>query len=124
MAKRSYDFDGLKKESVKAVYEGVCAICGCDDKETLHIDHWIAGNKDDDGVCLCAFCNGKKGNKYVFELFRPAPKAPLNVITHAEYKYQIAANREAFELWLQQFQFTKRGLKYTINKFKNYQAPY
>ena len=124
MAKRSYDFSANQKEIVKAYYGHICAACGCDDKDTLHVDHWIAGSESDDGVCLCAFCNTRKGDKYVFEKFRLPPKSPLNVITHAEYKYQVEANRIAFESWLQQFRFVKAGNKYRIEKFKNYEAPY
>ena len=124
MAKRSYDFSANQKEIVKAYYGHICAACGCSDKRIMQVDHWIAGDSQDDGVCLCPFCNNVKADKYVFEKFRLPPKAALNVITHSEYEYQVEANRIAFEAWLQQFRFVKPGGKYRIEKFKNYQAPF
>lgn len=123
MAKRSFDFTESQKWAILAFYNNVCAACGADD--ALHADHWIAGESADDGVCLCAHCNvAVKGGKYIPEFFRLPPRDALNVVTHAEYKAQVAANRKAFAEWAAQFRFTVKGKHYRTDKFRQYNAPY
>lgn len=100
MARRDFDFTKPQKFVIIAYY-GVCAACGADDG--LQADHWIAGDATDEGVCLCYACNYAKSNTKVPAELRLAPRKPLDVITHAEYKLQIAANREAFANWVSKY---------------------
>lgn len=123
MASRSFDFSDSKRDAIIRYYNGVCAACGADD--ALHADHWIAGDSEDEGVCLCSFCNVKaKGAKFIPNRFRLPARDSLNVVTHAEYKAQVKENREAFVKWTNQFRFTKPGKTYNWKNFKDFVAPY
>lgn len=117
MASRNFDFSESQKTQILAAYGFVCAACGADD--ALHADHWAAGDSEDAGVCLCEFCNVKaKGGKVIPENFRLQPRKPLNVVTHAEYRAQVAANRESFQIWAAQFRFVVKGKQYRWSKFQ------
>jgi hypothetical protein len=98
MARRAFDFTESQKTEIRAQYNFVCAACGADD--ALHIDHWVAGDSNDAGVCLCYACNLVKGNARIPANLRLAPRNPLDIISHTEYRLQVAANREAFARWV------------------------
>ena len=118
MARRDFDFTTAQKASIIA-YFGVCAACGADD--ALQADHWIAGDSADEGVCLCQHCNVVvKRNVYIPETFRLPYRAALNVVTHAEYKAQVAANREAFAKWVAMFKYFVKGKEYRSNKITHF----
>jgi hypothetical protein len=122
MARRDYDFSKAKKDQIKAWYGFTCAACGAD--RNLSADHWIAADVNDQGVCLCNVCNGVKASINIPEIFRLAPKARLNIVTHAEYNMQIDANQEAFAKWVSQFRGFVKGRQYNLKNLKNYDAPY
>jgi hypothetical protein len=123
MARRDHDFSASQRESIIAYHNFTCAACGADD--SLHADHWISGDASDEGVCLCANCNVVvKGAKYIPELYRLPVRGALNVVTHAEYKAQVAANRKAFASWANQFRYTKKGNSYNWKNIKNFVAPF
>jgi hypothetical protein len=123
MARRSHDFTPAQRESIIRFHNYVCAACGADD--ALHADHWISGDSQDEGVCLCEFCNVKaKGAKYIPNKFRLPARDSLNIVTHAEYKAQVKANREAFAAWTNQFRFLKPGKTYSLKRVKHFDAPY
>lgn len=114
MARRDFDFSPAQKVTIIA-YFGVCAACGADD--SLQADHWIAGDSADEGVCLCHHCNVTvKRNIYIPECYRLPCREPLNVITHSEYKAQVAANREAFAKWVSMFKYFVKGKDYRSKK--------
>jgi hypothetical protein len=94
---RDFDFTESEKNAVKAEFNFVCAACGADD--SLHVDHWIAGNKDI-RVCLCYACNGAKGKTAIPAKMALKPRNALNVISHSEYKFQVEANRKVFAKWV------------------------
>jgi hypothetical protein len=98
MARRAFDFSPAQKAQVLAQFNFVCAACGADDG--LHVDHWVAGDSQDAGVCLCQACNLVKGNVSIPQNLRLTPRLPLDVISHIEYRLQVAANREAFARWV------------------------
>lgn len=123
MARRDHDFTDAQRETIIRYHNEVCAACGADD--ALHADHWISGDSQDEGVCLCAFCNIKaKGAKYIPEMYRLPARDSLNVVTHAEYKAQVKANREAFVKWTNQFRYFKQGKTYNLRNIKHFSAPY
>lgn len=113
MARRDFDFTKAQKFVIIAYYGGVCAACGADDG--LQADHWIAGDSSDEGVCLCYACNYAKSNTRVPIELRLTPRESLNVITHQEYKQQVAANREAFANWVSKY---RCAAKLKTNYFK------
>ena len=125
MGRRSFDFSDTQREIIIAYHGYVCAACGCDDSELLHADHWLSGDSQDEGVCLCAFCNVKaKGAKYIPNIFRLPVRDSLKAITHDEYKARVKANRSAFQIWANQFRFFKQGKAYNLKKIKHFEAPY
>ena len=97
---RSYDFSETKKERVKAAFSHTCAACGSDDPMMLSVDHWIAANKTDSGVCLCLYCNTIKGAAKIPESLRLNPRGKLKALLRDEYALQMAANREAWGVWV------------------------
>ena len=123
MARRAHDFTESQRKTIIAYHNFTCAACGADD--SLHADHWLSGDASDDGVCLCEYCNVKaKGKKYIPNMYRLPARDSLNVITHAEYKAQVATNRKAFASWANQFRFTKKGHSYNWKNIKHFVAPF
>jgi hypothetical protein len=123
MARRDHDFTIAQREAIIRYHNETCAACGADD--ALHADHWISGDSQDEGVCLCEFCNVKaKGAKYIPNKYRLPVRDSLNIVTHAEYKAQVKANREAFVAWANQFRFFKPGKAYNHRKIKQFKAPF
>jgi len=123
MARRSHDFKPYKRDMILNWHNNVCAACGADD--ALHADHWISGDSEDEGVCLCEFCNVKiKGDKYIPNKFRLIARDSLNIVTHAEYKAQVNANRKAFMEWANQFKYCKPDRKVNLKHIKHFVSPY
>jgi len=108
MAHRKYDFSEAEKTRIKQAFGYICAACGSDDPDNLSADHWLSGDASDSGVCLCLFCNTVKGKTAIPESLRLNPRNPLKVISHPEYRLQVAANRKAFGVWVNFYRGTNR----------------
>ena len=123
MARRSHDFTAAKKFVVKEYYGNVCAACGEQNARLMQADHWISGESNDDGICLCVYCNVNiKGSVYIPEFFRLSPRAA--VPQGESYIAQVHANQDAFEAWVAQFRFCVKGKAYRNEKFKPLVTPW
>lgn len=121
MSKRGdWEWTKEEKDAIFASFGGICAACGSDDPETLEADHWLFGSKSHGGVCLCGPCNRAKGKALVPVELRLKRKNPLNIVTHAEYKIQIAANRAEWGIWVGKY----RGVKGNPYKLNHFIAPF
>lgn len=123
MASRDFDFTPTQKDAIKRYYGNTCAACGDSNERNLQADHWIAGDSQDTGICLCAYCNVNiKGSKYIPEMFRLIPREAVKI--DAAYLGKIHENQDAFKLWVAQFRFFRKNGKYNLRKIKFFEAPY
>ena len=123
MTRRAYDFSDAKKQDVKEAFNTCCAACGNADSRALTVDHWIAGDANDAGVCLCQYCNTTiKGNIPAPEKFRLVSRQPL--AQDAAYLGKMHENQDAFQAWINQFRFFREGFKYNLKKIQPLKTPY
>lgn len=123
MARRSFDFHPATRAVILDYYGNVCAACGEQNARLMQADHWIAGESQDDGVCLCVYCNvSVKGNIYIPEFFRLAPRKA--VPQSESYIEHVHANQDAFAAWVAQFRFCVKGKTYRRDKFKHLVTPW
>jgi len=123
MARRSFDFAPTTRATILAYFGNVCAACGEQNSRLMQADHWIAGESQDDGVCLCVYCNvNVKGNIYIPNFFRLAPRAAVQ--QGADYIERVHANQDAFADWVAQFRYCVKGKTYSNKKFKHLVTPW
>lgn len=103
MAKRSFDFTANEKQAIRMIYGDVCAACGFDFPGHLEVDHWIPGNTEDDGVCLCSYCNRIKGNVEIPEYLRLMPRKPIDEELREEWQMRVVHNREVWSQYVSKF---------------------
>ena len=123
MARRAHDFAPATRATILAYFGHVCAACGEQNARLMQADHWISGESNDDGVCLCVYCNvNVKGSIYIPNFFRLAPRAA--VPQGESYIVQVHANQDAFAEWVAQFRFCVKGKTYRNDKFKHLVTPW
>ena len=86
----------------------MCAACGCDDSspKVLQIDHWQSFNGTntviDNGVVLCAACNGTK-HDFRINAANLKPRKAIDSDSHRAYRIRESENRAAFADWIKTY---------------------
>ena len=103
MAKRSFDYMASERAEILKWFGFTCAACGMDMPQYLEVDHWVAGDSADDGVCLCGYCNRVKGKVAIPEYLRLKPKKTPQAESREEWCVRVKENQEAWVEFVNQF---------------------
>ena len=99
-------FSAMQRDVLLDSFGYVCAACGCDDSAILNIDHWVPFNGSnttiDNGVVLCAACNGAK-HDYRIACAKLSPRKAIDADSHMVYRVRESANRAAFAQWVKTY---------------------